>query len=63
VIAVYDASGRRIRTLIDGRLDAGRHTVLWDGTDDRGRRVATGIYFCRLESTDSTNTLKLALVK
>lgn len=47
-LAVHDASGRLVRMLMDGELTAGRHHRLWDGTDDRGRSVAAGVYFARL---------------
>jgi len=46
---VYDVAGRRVRTLADGELAAGRHDLAWDGRDDGGRRVAAGSYRYRLE--------------
>jgi PKD repeat protein len=62
VIAVYDASGRRIRTLIDGRLDAGRHTVLWDGTDDRGRNLLLQARVDRLDKHPETRACQVIRV-
>jgi len=48
---LHDATGRRVRTLVPVQvLPAGRHEVLWDGRDDQGRAVASGVYFARLES-------------
>ncbi len=49
-LVVFDASGRRVRTLADGAFLAGRHRVAWDGADDRGTRVAPGVYYARLEA-------------
>ncbi len=49
-LSVYDASGRRIRTLESGVFAAGVRTVRWDGRDDRGRPVAAGVYFARLST-------------
>jgi len=49
-LAIYDASGRKVRVLSDGLLFAGRHQRPWDGTDDDGRPVAAGVYFARLEA-------------
>ena len=49
-VRVYSSGGQRVRSLVGGRLRAGWHQVAWDGTDDRGRKVASGIYICQLES-------------
>ena len=45
---VFDVQGRRVRELVSTRLDAGSHTVDWDGRDDRGNSLASGLYFYRL---------------
>lgn len=45
---VYDALGRHVRTLLDGERPAGANVVAWDGTDQRGRSLAPGMYCCRL---------------
>jgi hypothetical protein len=42
---VYDLAGRQVRALADRELAAGEHALTWDGTDDRGRRLARGVYF------------------
>jgi flagellar hook assembly protein FlgD len=47
---VYDVAGRLIRTLADGAFTAGRHPSVWDGTDERGKHVAAGVYFARLDA-------------
>jgi hypothetical protein len=47
-IDVFDLSGRRVKRLVEGRLPAGYGSVVWNGTDARGRSVAPGVYFCRL---------------
>jgi hypothetical protein len=49
-LRVYDVGGRLVRKLVDGSMPAGRHRVGWDGRDDSGSRVSTGIYFCRLRA-------------
>jgi len=48
--AVFDVQGRKVRTLLSGRLAAGAHRVSWDRSDDAGRLVTRGIYFIRLRS-------------
>jgi Zn-dependent metalloprotease len=62
-LAVYDGTGRRVRNLASGSLNAGDHNVRWDGTDDSGRAVAAGIYFCRLESEGKTHSARMLLIK
>jgi outer membrane protein assembly factor BamB len=47
-LVIFDLEGRRIRELVHGRGEAGLRRVLWDGTDERGRRVPSGVYFCRV---------------
>ena len=47
-LAVFDAAGRRVATLVDGELTAGRHAATWDGRTAGGDRVAAGLYFARL---------------
>jgi hypothetical protein len=48
-LAVYNLLGQQIKSLIDERQQPGRHIVYWDGTDQQGRPVASGVYFYRLE--------------
>jgi hypothetical protein len=62
-LAVYDLAGRLVRRLVDRSLESGRHNTVWDGRDDRGLRVASGIYFYRLESGDLLQTRKMVLLK
>ena len=47
-LALYDLSGRLVRTLVGGALAAGPHTVSWDGRAEDGRRPGAGIFFLRL---------------
>lgn len=46
-VAVFDASGRRVRSIAAGALPAGRHAMRWDGHDDRGRDAGAGVYYVR----------------
>jgi len=66
-IRVYDAAGRVVRTLIDSPVEAGPHTVIWDGTTETGRRAASGVYFVKMESAGHADafraTRKLVLLK
>jgi flagellar hook assembly protein FlgD len=60
---IYDVSGRRVRTLVDGRREAKRYAVEWDGRDDGGTRVASGIYFYRIVAGRHVETKKMVLLK
>jgi hypothetical protein len=62
-VALYDVAGRRVRTLADQPFDAGRHERVWDGTDDRGRPVAAGIYLVRAESATATASEKILMLR
>ena len=60
---IYDVAGRKIRRLISGVRNAGRHRVSWNGIDDHGRPVASGVYFCRLRAGAYEATGRLVLVR
>jgi len=60
---VIDLQGRLVRTLVADVLAAGPHTAEWNGLDDRGARVSSGVYFLRLESALGLRTEKAVLLK
>ncbi len=60
---IIDLLGRRVRTLVENRMDAGEHSILWDGRDDAGADVAAGVYFALLRVGDEMMTIKLLLVR
>jgi hypothetical protein len=62
-LTVYDASGRRLRTLIDEQRETGRYSVNWDGRDDHGAGQGSGVYFYRLEAGETGLTRKMVLLK
>ncbi len=62
-IVVYDVSGRRVRVLVSGVVPAGYHEVHWNGRDDAGRRVASGVYLYQLRAGDAVETKKMVLLK
>jgi hypothetical protein len=62
-LAVYDQQGRRVRTLLAGTLPAGEHPVTWDGRDDRGRGVASGIYLVRGEAEGRTLHRRIVAIR
>ena len=60
---VYDITGRLISTLVDGYVDSGYHSVMWNGIDDNGKMVAAGIYFYTLQGESSSMTRKMVYMK
>jgi len=60
-LRVHDLTGRVVRTLADGVMRPGRYNLSWRGTDDRGRELARGVYFCRFTAGDYRSTEKLVL--
>ena len=62
-ITVYDVSGRLVVTLVDGAVDPGRHSAIWDGRNDRGESVGSGVYFCVMETPDYRGSHKMTLLK
>lgn len=62
-LQVFDVAGRLIRTLVDEDREAATHEVMWDGTDDAGRTVPSGAYYCRVTSGTGTSTAKMLLLK
>lgn len=62
-LTIHDVRGRVVRTLFDGRIGAGEQAVSWDGRDDAGRAVASGVYFARLAAGAARSTRRLVLLK
>jgi C1A family cysteine protease len=62
-LAIYDVAGRLVRVLCSGPRPMGPDVVSWDGRDERGARVAAGVYFARLEQGEKSVTSKLALIR
>ncbi|MEJ2720337.1 MAG: beta-propeller fold lactonase family protein, partial [bacterium] len=60
---VYDVAGRLVRTLVDEKRRANRYTVMWDGRDNRGTPVASGVYFYRILAGKYRATKKMVVVK
>jgi hypothetical protein len=60
---VYDLQGRRVRRLLAEALSPGTHHREWDGRDDQGRTVASGVYVAVLRCAGESRSLKMSLVK
>lgn len=62
-LVIYDILGRKVRTLLSGKQQSGAHQVLWNGTNDHGQVVSTGIYYYRLKTENYEKTMKMILMK
>ena len=62
-LAVYDIAGRRVAELVNRSMDAGVHSVTWDGRDASGTMVASGVYLARLEAGGKTMTREMVRLK
>jgi hypothetical protein len=60
-LRVHDLTGRVVRTLCASSMKRGAYSINWNGTDDRGRELARGVYFCRFTAGDYRATEKLVL--
>ncbi len=61
-IVVHDVTGRRVRILVDEYRSAGRWSVRWNGENAHGRRVPSGVYFCRMQAGNFVATSKMVLL-
>jgi thiol-disulfide isomerase/thioredoxin len=62
-LSILNVNGRVVRTLVDGAVEPGLQSKVWDGTDDRGEAVASGVYFVRLAADGKVETRKMTLLK
>ncbi|MFH1866352.1 MAG: FlgD immunoglobulin-like domain containing protein [Candidatus Eisenbacteria bacterium] len=60
---IYDASGRHVAGLVDADKAPGVYRVTWDGSNDSGAKVSSGVYFCRMEAPGFTERRKLVTIK
>ncbi len=63
VLVVYDVTGARVRTLVDRVVPGGKYSAEWNGLNDRGESVGSGVYFYRLIERNFTQTRKMLLLK
>jgi gingipain R len=62
-LRVYDVTGRLVTTLVDGPVEPGEHTAVWDGTDAAGASVASGVYLYRYEAVGREATGRMVLLQ
>jgi Zn-dependent M28 family amino/carboxypeptidase len=62
-VCMFDVEGRLVKTLIKTPLGAGRHDVVWDGTDSQGTNVSPGVYFARVKTEEATRRAKVVRLR
>jgi flagellar hook assembly protein FlgD len=62
-LAIYNLLGQRLRVLVHDQRAAGVHTALWDGLDEAGQAVSSGVYFYRFRSDGLVETHSMVLLK
>jgi hypothetical protein len=62
-LVIYNVLGQKVKTLINKQVDAGYHTAVWDGHNDAGQQVASGLYIYRFEAANYSKTMKMMLLK
>jgi len=62
-LVIYDIGGREVRQLFSGELKAGYHDIIWDGTNDTGGKVTSGVYFARMQHDTLVKTIKMMMLK
>lgn len=62
-LVIYNALGQKVRVLADGMVTAGKHTIRWDGKNDAGQRVSSGVYYYKLSAGKFAEARKMVLVE
>lgn len=62
-LAIYNLKGQKVKTLVHKYQEAGKHSMVWNGTDDQGKSVSSGVYFSKIEAGDYTSSRKMILIK
>jgi hypothetical protein len=62
-LIIYNFKGQKVKSLVNEKLDAGTHQVVWDGKDENDKSITSGVYFCKMNSGKFTSTKKMILLK
>lgn len=62
-VEIYNVRGQKVSTLLSGKHEPGTMNLIWDGTDSSGRKMPSGIYFCRMKSANMSQNIKLMLIR
>lgn len=62
-LKIYNVTGQLVKTLVDSYMENGTYTRTWNGRDENGRMVTSGVYFYRLQSSDASRTNKMVIAR
>jgi len=62
-VEVFNLKGHKVKTLVHGWLSTGLQQLTWNGTNDMGKTVASGIYFCKVKGNNFHSTQKMMMLK
>lgn len=62
-IEIFNIKGQKIKTLLNDNVNAGRHRVIWNGTDDNYKKVSSGVYFYKMQAGDHSQLKKMVMMK
>lgn len=62
-LEIFNIKGQKVKTLVNEQLEVGRYNVIWKGTDNAGRKVASGVYFYKFDADDYHQINKMLLIK
>jgi flagellar hook assembly protein FlgD len=62
-VEVYNPLGQLVRTLVNGYKTGGQHSVLWDGADETGQKMASGVYLCKVTAGKQEMLRRMLLLK
>jgi len=63
ILEIYNIKGQKVKTLVNGNVNVGNHKVFWNGRDDSGKAVSSGIYLYRFKTEKYTKTMKMVLMR
>jgi flagellar hook assembly protein FlgD len=63
MIEIYNVKGQIVKTLVNRMMSPGNHTVQWNGNDESGNPVSSGVYYYKMRSGKYSNTKKMLLLK
>ncbi len=62
-VEIFNIKGQKVKTLLDDKLDSGEHKIVWNGKDDNGKSLASGVFFYKMTSGNYSSTKKMVLMK
>ncbi len=62
-LEIFNVRGQKVKTLVNNSMDAGLHQIVWEGLDDAGKQISSGIYFYKMKAGEYTATRKMIMMK